>query len=30
MVDATGGRIWVESEYGHGASFKVELPHRPS
>ncbi|HJW08097.1 MAG TPA: ATP-binding protein, partial [Holophagaceae bacterium] len=26
MVDAMGGRIWVESEEGQGATFRVELP----
>jgi len=26
MVEATGGRIWLESEAGHGAVFHVGLP----
>lgn len=26
MVEACGGRIWAESEPGHGATFQVELP----
>jgi signal transduction histidine kinase len=26
IVDAMGGRIGVESERGHGATFTVELP----
>jgi two-component system, sensor histidine kinase and response regulator len=26
LVDAMGGRIWVESEPGRGANFRVELP----
>ncbi len=29
MVDSTGGRIWVESEPGYGAAFRVELPLPP-
>jgi len=30
MVEAMGGRIWVESEPGLGATFRVELPREPS
>ena len=26
MAEAMGGNVWCESEYGHGASFFVELP----
>ncbi|MCU0427124.1 MAG: hybrid sensor histidine kinase/response regulator [Candidatus Kapabacteria bacterium] len=26
MVDAMNGKVWCESEYGHGATFIVELP----
>jgi signal transduction histidine kinase len=26
MAEAMGGTVWCESEYGHGASFFVELP----
>lgn len=26
MVDAHGGKIWVESEYNHGSSFYISLP----
>jgi len=26
MVEAMKGRVWCESEYGHGATFIVELP----
>ena len=27
LVEMHGGRIWVESEYGHGAIFSFALPH---
>jgi signal transduction histidine kinase len=26
MVERMKGRVWCESEYGHGATFIVELP----
>ncbi len=26
LVEAMGGRIWVESEFGHGSEFHVEMP----
>lgn len=30
MVEAMDGRIWVDSEPGHGAAFRVELPVQPT
>jgi PAS domain S-box-containing protein len=30
LVEQHGGRIWVESELGHGARFHVEIPAAPS
>lgn len=29
LIEQEGGRIWVESEPGHGARFIMELPRRP-
>jgi light-regulated signal transduction histidine kinase (bacteriophytochrome) len=28
VIDRQGGRIWVESEAGHGATFKFTIPDR--
>jgi light-regulated signal transduction histidine kinase (bacteriophytochrome) len=30
IVQAHGGKIWVESELGHGATFLVSFPGRPA
>jgi len=30
IVEAHGGRLWVESEPGHGATFRFWMPKRPS
>src|SRR5205085_2311960 len=30
MVEGHGGRLWVESEFGHGSTFFVWLPQNPS
>ena len=29
IADAHGGRIWAASQVGRGATFHVEIPHRP-
>ena len=29
IVEAHGGRVWVESEEGNGATFHVTLPQPP-
>lgn len=30
MVESMNGKVWCESEYGHGATFIVELPSEPA
>jgi len=30
LVEAHGGRVWVESEIGKATAFTVVLPFRPS